>query len=191
MARIMLAPTDAESRLALKHVLASAAFVQSPSLTAFLHFVVEAVLMGSSSQLKGYTIAVGALGRGADFDPELDAIVRVNAGRIRRGLARYYGAEGAEDAVVICLPHGKYAPTFSHKPRTNSVPTVDAGDLIGTGRPEHGARAARRLHLLEINTSNRAAFDAQFILIRETLDRSHRLLALLNSALADDRFHRH
>jgi hypothetical protein len=79
-------------RAALGRVLASATFQSSPRLIAFLRFVVERVLAGDEMYLKGYTIAVEALGRNADFDPRLDPIVRVEAGRLRRLLARYLPA---------------------------------------------------------------------------------------------------
>ena len=53
---------------------------------AFLSFIVEETLAGRSSQLKGYTIAVAVYGRPERFDPQVDPIVRVEAGRLRRAL---------------------------------------------------------------------------------------------------------
>jgi hypothetical protein len=85
----------------------------SPSLLAFLRFVVECVLAGETRSLKAYSIAVGALGQPPEFDPETNAIVRVTAGRLRKGLARYYEGEGAADPVVIEIPRGGYVPKFS------------------------------------------------------------------------------
>jgi hypothetical protein len=85
----------------------------SPSLLAFLRFVVECVLAGETRSLKAYSIAVGALGQPPEFDPETNAIVRVTAGRLRRGLTRYYEGEGAADPVIIDIPRGAYVPRFS------------------------------------------------------------------------------
>src|SRR3954470_6106129 len=101
-----------DERAALARAVASAALRSSPRLTAFLRFIVEWSLAGDGARLKGYTIAVGALGRGADFDPRTDPIVRVEAGRLRRRLERYYVTEGADEAVVIELQRGSYAPKF-------------------------------------------------------------------------------
>src|SRR5262249_17285618 len=84
----------------------------SPSLLAFLRFVVECVLAGETRSLKAYSIAVGAPGQPPEFDPETNAIVRVTAGRLRRGLARYYEGEGAADPVIIDIPRGGYVPRF-------------------------------------------------------------------------------
>ena len=62
--------------------------------------------------LKGYTIATEALGRDDNFDPQIDPIVRVEAGRLRYALEHYYSNGGAGDPVVIELPRGSYVPTF-------------------------------------------------------------------------------
>jgi hypothetical protein len=96
----------------LDTVLASARFRACPRLASFLRFVVMATLNGRGDRLKGYTIAIGALGRAESFDPQSDPIVRVEAVRLRRALARYYAAEGARNPVAIELPLGGYVPVF-------------------------------------------------------------------------------
>lgn len=83
-----------------------------PQLVAFLRYVVEATLHGRQDRIKGYTIAVEALGRGDDFNPQDDPIVRVEAMRLRRALQRYYAHDGRDDAVHIVLPVGSYVPVF-------------------------------------------------------------------------------
>jgi hypothetical protein len=106
----------AEIRVALKLILMNTVFSHSPKLTAFLSYVVETTLEGHSDRLKAYTIALDGLGRGADFNSETDAIVRVHAIRTRRALQRYYASAGAEDPVIIDLPRGRYVPAFSRRP---------------------------------------------------------------------------
>lgn len=59
--------------------------------------------------VKEYRIATEAMGRPADFDPKVDACVRVNIGRLRSRLVRYYAGPGAKDPVVITIPRGSYA----------------------------------------------------------------------------------
>jgi hypothetical protein len=98
---------------------ASRAFRSAPKLSAFLRFVVERTLAGDAAHIKGYTIAIEALGRDESFDPATDPIVRVEAGRLRRALARYYAEDGRDDAIVIELARGSYVPTFR---RRTSVP---------------------------------------------------------------------
>ena len=69
-------------------------------------------MRGEAQRIKGYTIAVEALGRGESFDPQADPIVRVEAGRLRRTLEHYYAGLGAQEPIVIELPRGSYVPTF-------------------------------------------------------------------------------
>ena len=99
-------------RVALARVLASDAFRSAPKLSAFLSYIVESELAGRGAELKGYTIAVEALGRSPDFDPQADPIVRVEAGRLRKALAHYYANEGAVDPLRIVIPLGAYVPQF-------------------------------------------------------------------------------
>lgn len=96
----------------LGRVLASETFRAAPQLSAFLSFIVERTLEGRRSELKGYTIAVEALGRPAEFDPQSDPIVRVEAGRLRRALTQYYIDEGRDDPLRISIPVGGYVPAF-------------------------------------------------------------------------------
>jgi hypothetical protein len=105
-------PTAEEIRAALDRIAASDAFRGCPQLIAFLRYVVEATLRGGQDRIKGYTIAVEALGRGDDFNPQDDPIVRVEAMRLRRALQRYYANGGRADAVQIVLPLGSYVPLF-------------------------------------------------------------------------------
>lgn len=100
------------ARAALARVLGSDEFVSSPRLADFLRFVVEAKLAGRSEEIKGYTIAVEALGRPSSFDPQTDPIVRVEATRLRRALERYYASVGPEETLEIFIPKGSYVPQF-------------------------------------------------------------------------------
>lgn len=109
-------------RAALERVLAAPDFIASPRLAAFLRFVVEATLEGRADEIKGYTIAVEALGRPPSFDPQSDPIVRVEATRLRRALERYYTTVGAEDPLVIDIPKGGYVPLFQPRAEAPAAP---------------------------------------------------------------------
>ncbi len=108
----------------LKHILNSPEFKSAPQLQAFLHFVVDAALNDQTEKLKGITIAVEALGRDANFDPDKDPIVRVEAARLRSRLSKYYEGSGASDPVRISIPKGGYAPAFefANMKGTSGVP---------------------------------------------------------------------
>jgi len=105
---------DAESiRAQVERMTKSHVFANSPQLSAFLVFVVEALLRGKAERLKGYTIGVEVLRRDVSFDPQIDPIVRVEATRLRRAIERYYAGPGASDAIAIGLPRGGYVPRIS------------------------------------------------------------------------------
>jgi len=104
-----------EIREHLARVVASLVFRDSLRLKRFLSFVVEATLAGNGDRIKSYTVAVEALGRGSDFDPKTDPIVRVAAGRLRRALAHYYATAGLADPLLIELPRGNYVPIFRRR----------------------------------------------------------------------------
>lgn len=105
-------PAATEVRAALERILKSRCFQQAGRASEFLRFVVEQTLAGAGQRLKGYTIGVEVFGRPADFDAQSDALVRVEAGRLRRRLVEYYASEGADDAVRIELPRGSYAVEY-------------------------------------------------------------------------------
>jgi tetratricopeptide (TPR) repeat protein len=127
-----------DCRAAAARVLASSAFQASPNLAAFLRFVVEATLAGQADRIKGYTIGTEALGRGRDFDPQTDPIVRVEAGRLRRTLYSYYANGGADDPVVIALPIGSYVPTFTRREPAAAV--APPSDLVAPTEPRTRGR---------------------------------------------------
>lgn len=104
-----------EERAELQAVLSSGVFSRAPSLAQFLSYVCEKYFRGEADQLKEYSIAVEALGRPPEFDQKTNAIVRVEASRLRKRLQQYYETEGASHPVQITIPPGQYAPVFIHK----------------------------------------------------------------------------
>ena len=103
---------EVEVREELHRILASPSFALSQRHRDFLSFIVEETIAGRADRIKAYTIATSALGRGADFDAQRDSIVRIEAGRLRRELERYYLTEGAGAKLRIEIPKGAYVPQF-------------------------------------------------------------------------------
>ena len=95
-------------RCSLASILASSLFSGSPRQQRFLDYLVAHTLAGEAHRLKGYTIAVEVFDRENDFDSSLDAIVRVEATRLRNKLREYYDTFGQEESVRIELPKGSY-----------------------------------------------------------------------------------
>src|SRR5664279_4456725 len=87
----------------------------SESLCKLLRYLAKHALDDPGVRLKEYQIAVEVFGRRADFDPQLDSMIRVQAGRLRGKLAEYYRSEGADDTILVELPKGTYHLEFHRR----------------------------------------------------------------------------
>ncbi len=99
----------------LRTVLASVLFAHAERLGRFLKFVVDETLDGRADRINQYAIALDVFDRDETFDPAIDAIVRVEAGRLRSKLLEYYDELGRHDPIRIELPKRSYAATFRHR----------------------------------------------------------------------------
>ncbi len=99
----------------LRMVLESASFRRSERHSKFLQFVCEAALQGEAAKLNEYAIAHEVFGRGAEYSPGEDSVVRRQAHALRQRLHEYYEAEGRNDQLRIELPVGRYIPAFVGK----------------------------------------------------------------------------
>src|SRR5438270_10163996 len=84
----------------------------SESLCRLLRYLAEHALNNPGAPLKEYQIATEVFGRPADFDPQLDSTIRVQAGRLRVKLAEYYANEGSGDTIQLEMPKGTYLISF-------------------------------------------------------------------------------
>lgn len=99
----------------LARILASRDFLVPQRVQGFLTYVVDETLAGRGDRLKAIAIATDVFGRGLDFDAMNDPVVRIEAGRLRRALERYYLLSGSDDPVIIDIPKGTYIPTFTQR----------------------------------------------------------------------------
>jgi tetratricopeptide (TPR) repeat protein len=104
-----------EVRAELERILASQFFVGARRPSDFLRFVVETCLNGGGARIKEYLIGVDVFGRSHQYDPRLDPVVRIEAGRLRTKLGQYYAGPGTDDPIVIDLPKGSYVPEFNRQ----------------------------------------------------------------------------
>lgn len=145
----------------LQRVLAYGDMRASPQMSRFLAFVVGEALAGREAMVKERTVAIQALDRDEDFDPRLDAIVRIVAGKLRRTMDRYYLSEGASNKVRIVIPKGTYCPSFVARPQApagpDAAPTVSAtgGDEAASGS-DVAAAAATTIVLVDDHAILRA-----------------------------------
>lgn len=115
-------PNREATLLALERLLSWPEIARSPQLARFLDYIVQRKLDGDEQSIKAYSIAVDVFGRAADFDPQADPIVRVQARRLRSLLDEYYRGPGIGERLQIHLPVGRYIPEFVQD-------TDDAGDV--------------------------------------------------------------
>ncbi len=129
-------PSRSEVMQSLDRILSAGEFARSARLKAFLSYVVTTSLAGEADRIKGYTVAVEALGHSADHDPQTDPAVRVLACRLRQALALYYSGSGGHDAIRIDIPKGGYAPEFSRLTHAAMPDTVDRAMRVHQSDPE-------------------------------------------------------
>ena len=124
-----------DERAELDAVLASESFSRAPALSRLLTYVCGQYLAGRGEFLKEYTVGTEALGRGPNFDPDHDSVVRVMATRLRKRLAAYYAEEGAGHKLRIQLPESGYSPKFVRNPAVAEDTTQESiADIpIATG----------------------------------------------------------
>jgi serine/threonine-protein kinase len=96
----------------LARVVNSPGFVSSVRLCRFLTHIVNRTIDGDIDSLKEFSIAMEVFDRTSEYDPNIDAIVRVEARRLRAKLKAYYEGQGTVDPVLIGLRPGSYVPIF-------------------------------------------------------------------------------
>jgi hypothetical protein len=82
-------------------------------------------LQGRESEITEYSIALDVLGRDAKFDPQQDAVVRVDAHHLRKRLKQYYAGPGSDHEFQIVLPNGQYRLQFVARSETSIVDQKD------------------------------------------------------------------
>ena len=106
----------------LERILANPLFKHSKRYPLLFRFVVERALEGRSHQLKERTLGVEVFGRDPDYDTNLDPVVRIAAGEIRKRIAQYYHEPGHEHEMRIDLPCGSYVPNFTRSAQPEVTP---------------------------------------------------------------------
>lgn len=126
-------PADALKQ-ALEHlnaVLGSQAFAPSRRCQQFLHYVVLETLAGRGDSLKERNIAHEVFGKGMDFEPGEDSLVRVKAREVRKRLADYYETSPS-GGMRIELPLGGYLPRISMAPEAEGEIVEQSGTVPAT-----------------------------------------------------------
>ncbi len=108
-------PSRDEVGCQLERLLTSESFANAERARRFLRYVVERTLAGEGDRLKEFVIGVDVFDRDDQYDPRIDSIVRVEAGRIRSKLDQYYSRASEDDRVIIRIPRGSYLAEFERR----------------------------------------------------------------------------
>jgi hypothetical protein len=129
-------------------MVASSLLQGSDALCRLLQYLAHHTLNFPSDHLKEYTIATELFGRPQDFDPQSDASIRVQIGRLRSKIAEYNSSIGLGDPVVVELPKGKHALSFQRRvPQPVPVPTPEPAATVAISAPETRRSSQRSLAL--------------------------------------------
>lgn len=102
---------DARRQL-LNRIIASRSFAKSARLREFLQFITEKSLEGDTQAVTELEIGHHIFGRGENFIPAEDSVVRVSARQLRAKLKEYFDGEGRLEPLIIDIPKGAYLPVF-------------------------------------------------------------------------------
>lgn len=124
-------PDPAAVARELERLAASHSFRKAEQCLRLLRHLTKCALAGRGGELKEYSVAVTVFDRPVSFDSRIDAVVRLEARRLRLKLAEYYQQEGLDDAVIIDLPKGAYVPEvrFRRLPDAEADPPPRASFL--------------------------------------------------------------
>src|SRR5258708_4782913 len=92
---------------------ASGGFRHSLRHQQFLRHLIACKSTGQLAALREMALGIDFFCRPAStYDPKTDAVVRIEAGRLRQRLDRYYHGEGIDAPFEISLDKGSYLPIF-------------------------------------------------------------------------------
>lgn len=102
----------------LTRLLGSEVLRNSDSLRRLLAYLGKAHQEGRARDLKEYAIGRDVMSKPEDYDPRIDASVRVQISKLRQRMEQYYATEGRESTVRLLLPKGHFELVLE------SIPTL-------------------------------------------------------------------
>src|SRR3984885_8620046 len=121
-----------ERWLTIQHVVESPYFKKSPRLRSLLLYLAEQSLAARNDLLTEYNIATTVFERKADFDPDVDTIVRSHMVRLRQKLDQYAVENEANGSICVTVPKGEYRVRFDYAmPRLPQAPVPVSPVVLG------------------------------------------------------------
>jgi len=115
--------TESEKQLVrsqLEKIVSDSRFTASKRYPCMLRYIVEQTLAENEDSLKERTLGVEVFHRPADYDTNLDPVVRLCAVEVRKRLVQYYQLPAHAGELRIELNPGSYVPVFS-QPASNGL----------------------------------------------------------------------
>jgi len=110
-----------ERWLLVQRIVSSPTFQKSSRLCDLLRYVTEQTIRGFAHELTEQHIGEVVFHKPDGYRPLEDSSVRVHARQLRLKLHEYFDGVGRDEALVIEIPKGAYAPVFR---RARSEPAV-------------------------------------------------------------------
>jgi hypothetical protein len=110
----------------VRKILESRSLQHADALKRLLDYLARHAMASQGDELKEYTVGLEAFGKPADYNPQLDSSVRVQAGKLRQKLDEYYRTDGAADDLIVSLPKGHFRLEFDERPPRAAAPALAA-----------------------------------------------------------------
>ena len=130
--------TESEKQLVraqLEKIVSDSRFTASKRYPSLLRYIVEQTLAANEDNLKERTLGIEVFHRPADYDTNLDPVVRLCAVEVRKRLVLYYQSPAHVGELRIELNPGSYIPV-SLQPS----PNAPALELIQADTPRRQRR---------------------------------------------------
>ena len=111
----------------------SGALGRSRSYARLLEFLIDSSQAGRVP--KELEIAMGVFGKGADFDPSQDSMVRVYAHNLRQKLENFYATDGRAEPRRLVLARGEYRVSLAPSSPAANVEPVSGQAMQATAPP--------------------------------------------------------
>jgi hypothetical protein len=116
-------------------VAASQQFAKAARLREILLYITRSWLLDETTSIREQEIGCDVLGRGANFNPAEDNIVRVQVRQLRKKLEQYFATEGRTESIELQVPKGSYVPRFEKRSQQQSAAVSTLRDIAPP--PEH------------------------------------------------------
>ena len=168
-ARVADLVTSEEARAELQRVIASEDFPATPRNRRFLSFVAEHALQRgpAGGRVVAKDVAVRVFGRTENFDSSVDAIVRIEASKLRRDLEVYYLKSGKNNPLRLEIPRGGYDPVFVRRGKAEPSAKAESPVLSGNLAEDVAAELRRVLSSRDFPATGRNRRFLEYIVEKE------------------------